>query len=201
MTTSSPDPGFHAPPAPLLVGVTGHRFLAQVEKLQVAVGAALDRLGQAFPGAAPIALSPLAEGADRLVAAAVLDRNPGGLIAVLPLPQDDYEQDFGPGSVAEFRALLARAGEVRTLGPTSTRNAAYAQVGDYLADTCDALIALWDGQGAQGQGGTAEVVARAIARGVPVMHIMAGNRRPGAHEPTSLGADQGRLVVHNLPRR
>ena len=56
-----------------------------------------------------------------------------------------------------------------------------------------------DGQPAQGKGGTAEVVAEALKRQMPVIHIKAGNREPGTHVPTSLGPEQGEIVVHNLP--
>jgi hypothetical protein len=33
---------------------------------------------------------------------------------------------------------------------------------------------------------------------MPVLHIRAGNRKPGTSEPTSLGDRQGELVTHNL---
>ena len=50
----------------------------------------------------------------------------------------------------------------------------------------------------EGQGGTGEVVAQARARGKPIAWIHAGNRKPGTMEPTSLGADQGRVTYENL---
>jgi hypothetical protein len=154
----------------------------------------------ARPNRPPVVLSPLAEGADRLVAEVVLEHPGAGLSAVLPLPQDDYEQDFGtPESVQDFRRLLARASEVVVLPPVAERNEAYANVGEYVLNHCEVLVAIWDGQPAQGRGGTAEVVQEALARGLPVLHVLAGNRKPGTHEPTSLGVLQGNLVVHNLP--
>jgi len=182
----------------LYVGVTGHRFLAEVDRLRVAVDAALDRLAAQYPDHRLTALSPLAEGADRLVAHAALARG-GGLIVPLPFPVEEYSRDFETAeSMGEFGRLLAQAEEVLVLPPVATRNEAYAGVGSYIADRCDALIALWDGQGAQGQGGTAEVVYRALNRRIPVIHILCGNRKPGTSEPTSLGEQQGELVVHNL---
>jgi len=180
------------------VGVTGHRFLAEAEKLRAAVRGALDRVAAAFPDAKLTIVSPLAEGADRLVAEAGLARG-AELIVPLPLPRDDYITDFATDeSKTEFLGLLSRADEVIELPQTAERNDAYAQVGAWLLDHSDVLIALWDGQPAQGRGGTAEVVEEALARKTPVLHVKAGNRRPGTNEPTSLGDEQGELVVHNL---
>ena len=180
------------------IGVTGHRVLCEVQVLRESIAVALDQIEHAFPGCRMQAVSPLAEGADRLVAAAVLERG-GGLVVPLLLDRDDYRQDFdSPESAAEFDALLKRASDVINLPATPTRNEAYEEVGLYVLDHSDAIIALWDGQPAQGRGGTAEIVNAAIERGLPTFHILAGNRTPGTMAPTSLGEDQGRSVVHNL---
>lgn len=180
------------------IGVTGHRFLAEVEKLRAAVEEALDRVEAAFPDAQIAIVSPLAEGADRLVAEAGLERG-AALIAPLPLPRDDYMTDFETGeSKAAFVGLLEQAEEVIELPRTGERNDAYAQVGEWVLDQSDAIIAIWDGRPAQGKGGTADIARRALDRGMPLLHIKAGNRRPGTCEPTGLGEEQGELVVRNL---
>jgi len=67
-----------------------------------------------------------------------------------------------------------------------------------VVDNCDVLIAVWDGEGAQGQGGTGEIVARARSQGKPVVIVRAGNRKPGTLEPTTLGDEQGRVIVEGL---
>ena len=170
----------------VLVGVTGHRFLSETDKLTAAVEQALDRIIAAFPLRPLRAISPLAEGADRLVARAVLRRVGSSLLVPLPLEVDDYRRDFAnEDSRLEFDELLAQAAETIQLPPDASRNEAYEQVGVYVADHSDALIALWDGQGVQGEGGTADVVQAALDRGIPVFHILAGNRKPGTREPTS----------------
>jgi hypothetical protein len=181
------------------VGVSGHRILAEIEKLEASLSRALRVILESFPGRRMVVVSPLAEGADRLVARAVLGHAGTGLFVPLPLPVDDYLEDFAsPESKAEFRELLARAEEIVDLPPAPTRDAAYEQVGEYVLDHSDVLVAVWDGLDAQGQGGTADIVGRALARGMTVIHIKAGNRKPGTTEPTSLGPEQGLLVVHNL---
>ena len=53
-------------------------------------------------------LSPLAEGADRLVAKAAL-LSGYRLEVAMPFAQAEYEQDFDPEGVTEFRALLDQA--------------------------------------------------------------------------------------------
>jgi hypothetical protein len=58
---------------------------------------------------------------------------------------------------------------------------------------------VWDGQGAQGQGGTGGIVAEARKCGLPIAWVHAGNRRPGTLEPTSLGAEQGEVSFERFP--
>jgi hypothetical protein len=149
----------------LRVGVSGHRLLAD----PVAVAMAVDRvLEQLAPGRHVVAVSSLAEGADRIVATRVLARG-GRLEAVLPLPADDYTNDFvDAGSRAEFAGLLAAAERVTVVPPDPadpSREAAYARAGSAVLGACDVLLALWDGTPARGRGGTAEVVAEAHAAG------------------------------------
>lgn len=160
-------------PAYVRIGVTGHRTLASEQLIRESVKSVLGKLDKML-GLIPhtfIAVSPLAEGADRLVAKEVLewqasDDKPG-LEAVLPLPVDDYMRDFASKeSKDEFKAFLAKAKSVITLRETTTREAAYENVGHYVVDNCDFLIAIWNGEPSKGQGGTAEIVeyARKIER-------------------------------------
>lgn len=183
------------PPAERLIGVTGHRILMELDKIEAGVAQALDRIEASAPGTRLVAVSSLAEGADRIVAHAVLARG-GRLDAVLPLAQADYETDFaGEDSIAEFRRLLAADADPETLPEAPSRNTAYEAGGLRVLDRCEVLITVWDGGGALGQGGTAEIVARAQARGMPVAWVHAGNRHPQTNAPTTLGAAQGRLEL------
>ena len=183
----------------LRIGVTGHRVLAEMPRVTAGVEAALDRIEAAFPGRAPVVVSALAEGADRLVAEAVLRRPGTRLRVVLPMARSDYLADFVTGESRDaFLALLARADEVAVLPARGTRDEAYAAANDRMLDEVDALVAIWDGVGAQGQGGTGEVVARARARHLPLAWVHAGNRVPGTMEPTSLGPEQGRVTYEGL---
>src|SRR5437588_722239 len=86
-------------PYRLRVGVIGHRHLPDDPLLVEQVDRALERVRQLVPSSpdTPIRLavvSPLAEGADRLVARMVL-ADPETLLEVaLPLPLHDYQTDF-----------------------------------------------------------------------------------------------------------
>ena len=183
----------------LTIGVTGHRVLVEPEKIVAGIEAALARIAETHPGRSLTIVSALAEGADRLAMAAAMKRGGTRLIAVLPLPKYDYLADFESAqSKDEFLRLLAGADEVIELPARASREAAYAAAGDAILQRADVILAIWDGQDAQGQGGTAEVIAGARTRSKPTAWIHAGNRKPGTMEPTSLGSDQGRVTFENL---
>lgn len=182
-----------------IIGVTGHRILTDIEKIEAGVERAIDRIEKAFPREPLTCLSALAEGADTIVAKKVMARSIAQLKVILPLPEYDYITDFySRQSREEFLSLLDRAVEVIRLPEPASRNEAYQAAGFYVLDHCDALVAVWDGQGAQGQGGTGEMVARARSRRLPVAWVKAGNRKPGTEEPTSLGEEQGKVVFENF---
>lgn len=182
------------------VGVTGHRRLndqsslgAKVrEVLDEQIPALLPRESRKRIGSSPktqlkfSVLSPLAEGADRLVAREVLKTPDAKLDAVLPFDRNEYLRDFATRESRDaFDALLARARRTHTLisGPLSVafpdldpeeaRRRGYEGVGRYVVDHCDVLIALWDGNPPRGKGGTAEIVEYARSRKRPIFVISA----------------------------
>jgi hypothetical protein len=189
---------------PLRLGATGHRVIGGTRRVRAGIRRALKTIQRAYPGRPLTVLSALAEGADRLIAEEVL-RTPGAhLVAVLPFGQARYARDFGPAgspSRAHFDALLERASEVHVMPPAASRTAGYAHAGRYVVDHSDVLLAVWDGQPKQGQGGTTDTVAYARAQGRPLLIVLAGNRKPGTLEPTTLGSRQGQLLVERLPLR
>jgi hypothetical protein len=156
------------------IGVGGHRVPVDQEKLEAGHDALALRIAAAFPGEPWTVISALAEGADRLVARRLLARPATRLVAVPPLAADDYEADFSAAA--------------------SLRSSAHCEV----LDRADVLVAVWDGQGAQGQGGTAAIVAQARERALPLAWVHAGNRRPETLGPTSLGAEQGEVTFERL---
>jgi hypothetical protein len=181
------------------IGVTGHRILAEINRIEQGVEQALERIERSFPGERLAVVSALAEGADRIVASHVLARAGAQLIVPLPLEESDYARDFESAqSRAEFSSLIRRASAVERMPAAPSRDQAYEAAGHYVLNNSDVIVAVWDGKPAQGRGGTADIVARARERGLPLAWVHAGNRQPGTLTPTSLGPEQGTVTFENL---
>lgn len=184
--------------AGLVLGVTGHRALADVLRLEVAVTEVAAQLEARQAASSWTLLSGLAEGADRLVARMLVERGVR-LIAVLPRSAAEFEHDFATDeSRADFRALLARAGESIVMEAAGSRNDGYRMAGEYIVDRCDLLVALWDGRDPISDAGTGAMVARARAAGKPLAWIHAGNSDPATGRPVSLGDEQGLVTWERL---
>jgi len=197
--------------APLVIGVTGHRNIgARSRTLAGLVRAECTRLRKDWRGRKFVILSPLAEGADRLVARIAMDVLDARLVVPLPLPLDDpdgYQKDF-PASVKEFERLLAKAADVvpgplRSRGGkwrayTEARNRQYAWAGAYVAERADVLFALWDGKPARGTGGTAQIVRWYLGGKVPKAYTTLAPRR-AAKTPKRKRKGTGKILVHINP--
>jgi len=163
----------------LRIGVTGHRYLDHEVEIRREVNIAIDRALEAGDAGHAtgkpeclIVVSALAEGADRLVVHECLRRDGATLEAVLPLPIQEYANDFVTAdSRREFADLLAAAASVKVADVMPTREQAYERAGQLMVDNCDAVVAVWDGLPARGRGGTADVVTYAEARRVPVFRV------------------------------
>jgi hypothetical protein len=183
----------------LQIGITGHRSNKIEPENRPAVDHALRTLyamigraiaefaletqGSIYSTAAPLIriVSGLADGTDRIaVAAAPADWR---LEAILPMPRSEYARDFlgsaASGSNDEFERLLARAASVTELPllpavdvrEDAGRAQHYQALAAFLVCQIDLLVAVWDGQQADGPGGTAAVIARAFNEGRPVLWI------------------------------
>jgi hypothetical protein len=119
-----------------------------------------------------VVVSSLAEGADRLVAEAGVSAG-YALEAVLPFARAEYAKDFETAeSQAAFETLLAQSSAVFELnGKVEERPRAYEAAGFVMLANVDLMIAIWDGKEAAGAGGTAQIVNRAIADGIPVIRL------------------------------
>jgi len=206
---STPPRGDGRIPFTFRIGVAGHRELGQADDLRKPVREAILRLLTLVPvapgaGLALVVVSPLAEGADRLVAEEVLAAGADRLVlrdmlrdmlssgtdqlvsetvladidarleVALPMDAGEYAEDFKTEeSKTDFRRLLARAraGDIWQAPPGLDREEAYERAGRYVADRCDALIAVWDGEKSRGRGGTAEIVGYAQEKGVPIAWV------------------------------
>lgn len=189
---------------PLLVGVTGHRNIdIHDARIGALVRREIGRLSRRYGNAPLLILSGLAEGADRLVVDAA-QASGGAHIAVLPLPDALYEQDFSTrksrGDYARLRSsakrviaapLLASRRAIAEHG--EPRNRQYAWIGAFIAKRADVLIALWDGAPSRGTGGTAQVVDWYLADRTPPQYRI--SRAPRLTRQSGIAAE----LVHINP--
>jgi hypothetical protein len=193
------------PPRPRLVlrvGVCGHRPAglagADDSRLRAETRRALSLALEGLAAARSDAFSDerallrvvtsLAEGADRLVAEealalAAVDGPAVELQCPLPFFREEYRKDFSPPGQTRFDELLAAHASLELDGSRADQraaNEAYLTAGRVMLDHADLLVALWDGAPARGQGGTGEVVAEGVHRGLPTIWIHAEKDPPHA---------------------
>jgi hypothetical protein len=186
------------PRAPLAfrVGVVGHRpdrldtnklneLAATISTILSAVKAeshdVANQLTSIYDGARPLlrAVSPLAEGTDRIFAERAIDPELDfELCCVLPFPRSEFEKDFATcaaledNSLSRFRHLLAKATIVFELdGARAEDSEAYGQGGLVVLNQSDLLVVVWDGQRLGKIGGTEDTFNKARNRGVPIAWI------------------------------
>lgn len=144
------------------IGITGHTNLtpATVPLVAAAIRTTLATQVPLF------GVTCLAQGADQTFAHVVLDL--GGRLDVV-LPAEDYRESRVDAAYADdFDALLDRASTVHTMPFPRSGPAAYMAASEHMLSRIDSLVAVWDGEPSSGYGGTADVVAAARDRGLPV---------------------------------
>ena len=122
-----------------------------------------------------VVASCLAAGADQIVAQAGLAMG-YRLEAILPFDADEYRHDHASTETTNTYDALLSAGRSRFAldGTREAEGRAYEAAGLVMLANADILIAIWNGEPAAGRGGTAEIVERAVADGMPVVLIHPG---------------------------
>lgn len=147
------------------VGITGHQRLEDPKAWAWVAGVMRDELARIAPPL--IGVTSLAIGADQLLARLVLEAS-GTIHAVLPFA--DIERSFSPEDVPSYRELVRQA-TIEVLDTHGSDEDAYLAAGQQVVELSDIVLAVWNGEPAKGKGGTADVVAYAIRRCVPLIHI------------------------------
>ena len=205
------------------IGVTGHRKLRPeaIARLEKQVNEVLQRIAtvtdkiyeqsqnsglQIYSDDKPVLrlISPLADGADRLVARQALAQKclSFQLQCPMPFPEKEYEKDFQATSehpkdtTAEFRELREKAGEniLELDGDRSAAREAYEDVGRLVLRQCDVLLAVWDEEhekGIEKVGGTRQIVRESLLLEIPTVWISARVDR----EPCLLGSIDARQIA------
>lgn len=145
------------------IGVTGHQKRDGIDWAWVR--SRIDR----YLAGKPLVLgySSLAVGTDQVFAEAVLKVS-GKLTAVIPM--EGYASQFEGEQRKHYERLLSEAHAV-DLRSKKPDEGAFLDAGKWIARETDRLVAVWDGEDAQGRGGTADIVAYALSLNRPVHHI------------------------------
>ena len=187
----------------LNVGVTGHRDLVagELDGIRARVRELFETLAEQYPMLPLRLLTPLAEGADRLVTEVAREL---GIpyIAVLPMSQSLYEADFAdPDSRAILQRQIDEAETVITLPPHDggdpvylqtpgpMRDHQYKQAGVFVSNHCQVLLAIWDGKSARHAGGTADVLHYHLTG-------FMGGGHEGDESPNVLADNENDLAYH-----
>jgi len=179
-------------PLAFRVGVIGHRPDRLGPGRQAGVAAALrtvladikstvdafDHPGL-FSSGRPVlrAITPLAEGTDRIFAEQALGLG-YELTVPTPFAVGEFEQDFRegkalePDSLTRFRRLRERATVTFELaGDRASEARAYAAAGRIVLGQSDVLVVVWDGWQTGKRGGTEQTLIEARSYGVPVVWV------------------------------
>jgi hypothetical protein len=161
------------------LGVSGHQQLGKRLSRQgvhrseaaawrwaeVAFRELLDDLG----GGPVTVVSSLAAGTDQRFARVALAQ--GARLAVI-LPSARYEETFSNAEErTEYAELLAAAEAVETLAFATPSEAAFFAAGKRVVEQSDELVVVWDGDLAQGLGGTGDIVSYAQGLGRRVVQL------------------------------
>lgn len=195
-------------PYRLRIGVAGHRNLTNADEVRVAIQRVLEQIQKTLQPQQRTSLdwvvvSPLALGADRIVAEEILKQAGSSLEVLSPFSLDEYRQDFvEPDDFEEFNRLVSRADSVQCITQTSQpqdgsaeeqsswRDRGYLNVGRAVVDASEIVVVIWDGEPARGLGGTADTVGYALRQQRTVIWV---NSASPLEEPQQiLGWEPGR---------
>jgi hypothetical protein len=147
------------------IAISGHRELSpDIEALIVqGVQRELNQLTPVGPNL--VGLSCLADGADQIFASAVLAH--GGTLEVV-VPAEEYRSGLPESAKARYDELIGNASAVYRRPHRESNSEAHMDASRFMIENADHLIAVWDGKPARSYGGTADVVAYAREKGIPV---------------------------------
>jgi hypothetical protein len=190
---------------PYRIAVTGHRHLGEEATIRFVAETFRSLLAEAkreHPEGV-IVFSGLAEGADTLFAEIALELS---LTTEAVIAFEDFSSDFPEGPLREhYQSLKTKCRIVHQLNYRQRSDEAYWEVGKWLVDNCDLLVAAWNGQPAEGKGGTGDVVEYAKQQGRFIAHIHTIERAIIKHRQPTAGTrvntfEEYKLFVEDTAR-
>ncbi|MBN1776710.1 MAG: DUF1273 family protein [Clostridiales bacterium] len=150
------------------VGITGHRDLRNFDHARLTADIRRELSALAQEHAQRVMLSSLAAGADQLCAGIGLDL---GYQLIVLLPFAGFRDGFTGDGLMKFDSLLNSAKQTIIVSTNQNADVAYLEAGKYVADHCDVLLAVWDGEAQTSQCGTQAVIeyAKKINRKVTII--------------------------------
>lgn len=170
---------------PLIIGVTGHRDISKVdiEQLESKIKIIFNYISKKYSKTPIILLTPLADGADRIVANIALNNFKDNITVSVPMPFDEttYKKTFGTNSkiklrfdneqsIEEFDMLMEEVKMQKNAFilnqiymPNDGKKKNYSFVGEYIAIHSQILIALQNPYSEEKNGGTAEIVHKKLS--------------------------------------
>jgi hypothetical protein len=148
------------------IAISGHRALPSQTQDLIAHALRVTLTGHAAEDL--VGLSCIADGADTLFADIILSL--GGQLEVV-VPAGEYRAGLPADHHAVYDRLLVAASVLHRLPFRESTAEAHMAASARMLDLADELVAVCDGLPARGYGGTADVVAVARERGMPVVVI------------------------------
>lgn len=195
---------------PVIIGVTGQRNLREedINILKNAVRGEIASLMTEYPHSEFAVMTCLAEGADQLCAETALEMGLD-IITVLPMPVEEYAEDFDGRSLKKMNELLERSKRT-VMAPhrepfREGREYLYRQAGLFIAEHCHMLFALWDGTALDDQGCGIASVVQAKLRNITTKKAGVHLRRTGGAvvqivtpglKSISTDAKSGDVIIH-----
>ena len=156
------------------LAITGHRDIIETDDLRDELDKYLVDIITKNLEKKIVLLSPLADGADRYVADLFLEKQKEyshlSLIVPLPFDQEQYMEDFDNDSKENFLNFLEKSDHFFEVEHTT--DCGYLDVGRYVVNEADVLLALWDGTFNGKIGGTGDIVEYARKRECDVIHFV-----------------------------
>lgn len=159
------------------IGISGHQKIepsASICWVNDTLKTELVRLG------ITTGVSCLAAGADQIFASIVLELG-AKLEAVIPCK--NYESAFENNtSLSLFRELSDLSASHHRLAYIEPSKTAFLKGGQRVVEVSECMFFVWDGEVAEGLGGTGDIVSYALERGVPFVHLNPINQSVTLHE-------------------